>query len=299
MTVRKKVWFAIAVVLVFVACFALQRHTSTRELDGASEQYKRIVTMAPSTGEVVYAIGQGSKLVGVSRFMKYPKEADSLAKVGGYLDVDFEALLRLEPDLVILLEAQSALQSKLEKLGIATLSVNHMSVGGILESIGQIGECIGAAGESNKLVEEIEGRMQGIAVGHVDQEKRKVLISIGRTRGEGKVQSITAAGSDGYHQELISRLGAQNAYAGMEAFPQLNREHLLRMNPDVIIDMVNTQGARDIGVDKILADWSALPELKAVQNGHVYVLAGDKHFIPGPRFIETLEWLSAKLEELD
>ena len=124
-----------------------------------------------------------------------------------------------------------------------------------------------------------------------------VLLSIGREFGEGKVLSLTAAGASGYHQELLVLLHTDNAYRGAEPFPKLTLEHLILANPDVIIDMVNSKDAEAVGVDQIKADWLAHPELKAVRNGRVYVLVGDQHFVPGPRFIETLEWLAEHLLE--
>ena len=101
----------VGVSLLIVACF-LGSYWLRRGNEGQSKTVgsdAKIVTMAPSSGEVVFALGLGDQLVGVSRFAKYPPEVADIAKVGGYLDVDLEANVRLKPDVVVLLKEQADL----------------------------------------------------------------------------------------------------------------------------------------------------------------------------------------------
>ena len=253
----------------------------------------RIVSMAPSSCEVLYEIGLGDDVVGVSRFTTYPPEAVGKAKIGGYLDVDIEALVRLQPDVVVLLKEQQTLATQLEGMGMGTVLVDHMSVDGIMNSMRILGDTFHASEASNKARALLEERISKVEKQAQSEDAKTVLLSIGREFGHGKVNSLVAAGAAGYHQELLELANLENAYTGSENFPQLTREHILTLDPDVIIDMVNSKDAESIGVEKICADWMAHSELKAVQNGTVYILVGDKHFVPGPRFIDTLEWIHA------
>ena len=287
----KQLGVFLLILAIFLASYWL-RNDGVAESALAKSSETKIVAMAPSSGEVVFALGLGEQLVGVSRFAKYPPEVADIAKVGGYLDVDLEAIVRLKPDVVVLLKEQSELAKQLENLGMSTLMVDHMSVEGIIDSITKVGAKFDKVDEANALLESLDSRINAVKSGAQSKPHKRLLLSIGRELGVGKVTGLVAAGAGGYHQQLIEIAGYTNAYSGAENFPQLSREHLLRMNPELIIDMVNLRDSQVHGVDSILADWNSFPELSAVKNGKVFLLVGDAHFVPGPRFVSTLEWIA-------
>lgn len=292
MTLTKK----ISIGLLIVASFALSNwlREGMRDEDAhiAVEQ-ERIVTMAPSSGEVVFALELGDNVVGVSRFAKFPPEVLDKAKIGGYLDVDLEAIIRLKPSAVVLLKEQADLAEQMQQFGMDTLLVDHMSIEGILDSITKVGTRFGRQREADALKQSLTDRIEKVRKSTEANPRKKLMLSIGRDHGVGKVAGVVAAGAGGYHQQLLEIAGYENAYQGIENFPQLSRENLIRMNPDVIVDMVNSQDADSIGVEKIMADWQTHKELTAVQQGNVFLLVGDQHFVPGPRFADTLEWLAS------
>ncbi|MFD2158276.1 ABC transporter substrate-binding protein [Rubritalea tangerina] len=281
----KRVILGLLALSLFVVSYHLRQQ---RSVSGGGAD-ATIVCMAPSSGEVVFALGLGDQVVGVSSFAKYPKEALAKPKVGGYLDVDLEAIVRLKPQVVVLLKEQADLAEQIEGLGMGTLLVDHMSVEGILDSITKVGERFDRVDEAGSMRKELEAAVRSARA--LGSSGKRVLMSIGREHGSGKIKGVVAAGAGGYHQELLDIAGFTNAYEGEENFPQLSREHLVRMNPDIIIDMVNQEDADRIGVEKLLSEWQSNDTLDAVRNGRVYLLVGDKHFVPGPRFIDTLEWL--------
>lgn len=287
----KQLGIFLLILAIFLASYWL-RNDGAAESAPAETSETKIVAMAPSSGEVVFALGLGEQLVGVSRFAKYPPEVADIAKVGGYLDVDLEAIVRLKPDVVVLLKEQSELAKQLENLGMSTLMVDHMSVEGIIDSITQVGKKFDKVDEANALLESLDSRINVVKAGAQSRQDKRLLLSIGRELGVGKVTGVVAAGAGGYHQQLIELAGYTNAYSGAENFPQLSREHLLRMNPEIIIDMVNLRDSQAHGVENIMADWNSYPELSAVKNGKVFLLVGDAHFVPGPRFVSTLEWIA-------
>jgi iron complex transport system substrate-binding protein len=283
---------------VFLGSYFLKQGLQSSK-NATSEEIseERIITMAPSSGEVIFALGLEGQLVGVSRFMRYPESAKYIPKIGGYLDVDLEALVRLKPTSVVLLEEQGELAKQLTQLGIQCVDVNHMSLEGIEASITKLGKVFGRENEARQLVEQLEKSTGEAKNSGTGKSELSVLISFGRDSEGGGL--LTAAGAEGYHQELLKVIGVKNAYSGAESFPQLNREHLIRMNPDVIIDLYNTADFRSIGEETIQKGWSEMNSLKAVQTNNVHVLGGDVHFIPGPRFVETLEAIATIVEEYD
>ena len=287
----KQVGIFLLILAIFLASYWLRNHGGVEPAPAETSETK-IVAMAPSSGEVVFALALGEQLVGVSRFAKYPPEVAGIAKVGGYLDVDLEAIVRLKPHVVVLLKEQSELAKQLENLGMSTLMVDHMSVEGIIDSITKVGAKFDKVDEANALLESLDSRINAVKARAQSKPHKRLLLSIGRELGVGKVTGVVAAGAGGYHQQLIEIAGYTNAYSGAENFPQLSREHLLRMNPELIIDMVNLRDSQVHGVDSILADWNSFPELSAVKNGKVFLLVGDAHFVPGPRFVSTLEWIA-------
>jgi len=290
MKYAKTIGISLLVLAVFLGSYCLRQGKVNEPQELAFEA--KIVTMAPSSGEVVFALGLGDQVVGVSRFAKYPPEVVDIAKVGGYLDVDLEAIVRLQPDTVILLKEQSDLAKQIENLGMSTLLVDHMSVEGIMDSISKVGERFGKVEEARILRESLEQRIDRVRTAGQSKQHKKLLLSIGRELGVGKVTGVVAAGAGGYHQQMLEIAGYTNAYSGNENFPQLSREHLIRMNPEIIIDMVNTRDAQAIGIEKIQADWKSHSELAAVKNAKVFLLVGDENFIPSPRFVSTLEWIA-------
>lgn len=283
------------VVAIFLGSYfirrALERSVQTAPTQNEHADYpQRIVALAPSLVEVVYQLELDGRLVGISRFCKYPEDAATKPVVGGYLDLDFEALLKLEPDCVILLEEQNLLADRLHELGIKTLIIDHASTSGILSSIHVIGANFGKASSADNLMAGLQERIKKIDNrAQIKPNKPRVLVCISRDTSSSQPERIIAAGNAGVHQEYITMAGGTNAYQGNIAFPTISREKLLQINPDIIIELISADTLKDIGRTKLLQQWASYPELKAVQNQKIIFLHENKHMIPGPRFVDTLE----------
>lgn len=258
--------------------------------DEHADYPQRIVALAPSLVEVVYQLKLDDRLVGISRFCKYPEDVTTKPVVGGYLDLDFEALLKLEPDCVILLEEQNLLAGRLHELGIKTLVIDHASTSGILSSIEVIGTNFGKGSVADDIMAGLQEHIKIIAErAQKTPNNPRVLVCISRDTSSPQPDRIIAAGNAGVHQEYITMAGGTNAYQGTIAFPSISREKLLQINPDIIIDLISADTLRDIGRTQLLKQWSSYPELKAVQHQKIIFLHENKHMIPGPRFVDTLE----------
>ncbi len=251
---------------------------------------QRIVALSPSIVEIIYLLGLDDHLVGVPRYSNYPLEAKEKPSVGGYIDLHYEKLISLQPDCIILLKEQGSLAIKLKQLGIHTISVNHDDTEGITESINIIGNELGRQEEANKIVSGINSAVNKQASRHQNTPNQpRVLISISRDTTADYPTQLIIAGSAGFHRELVHMVGARNAYQGPISFPMFSREKLIQLDPDIIIDLVNTETWNKLGKQRLLDQWNSYQELQAVKNQRVIIIHGDQHLIPGPRFPQTLE----------
>ncbi len=292
---RQAYWpllFGIAATLVLSGCTAKTARQLTNEAQAAIPQTacKRIVSLSPSITEVVYALHLDGQLVGVTRYDRYPPAVRQKASVGGYIDPDKEALIRLHPDLVLLRGEQEALQAQIQELGIPTLSVEHRTVPGILASIPAIGKTCRIEAAADRLAQTLTQRITAIQqqATHTKLHPR-VLISIDTQIRDGGVRSIYTAGNDGFYSWLITNAGGQNAIQTIQkGFFLISGESLLRLNPDVIIDLSAANVAQTGTSVSTLPAWQHMTGLKAVQMHHVYALYEDYLTIPGPRLVESL-----------
>ncbi len=253
----------------------------------------RIVSLAPSITETLFAIGAGNRVAGVTRFCVYPPEVKTKPNVGGFLDPNYEAIVALKPDLVVLLPSHGQSESYLKGLGLRVLSVKNEPVEEIFRTIATLGTVCGASKTADSLAASLRDRMRVVSERTYSLPKTRVLVSAGRTAGTGSLGSVYAAGPGTYYDEIITLAGGENAYRGRAiAYPELSAEAVIRLDPEVIIDLVPDLGSRGLTAEKVRDDWKTLLEVRAVKNGRVHVLTGDYTTVPGPRFILLLEDLA-------
>jgi iron complex transport system substrate-binding protein len=262
--------------------------------------YLRIVSLAPSITENLYVLGMMNRVVGVTRYCDYPPEALDKAKVGGYYDPNYEAILALEPDLIIMLAEDEAPRKHLAELGFNIVVVDNKSIEGILSSIETIGDACGVAQKAKAVTNDLRARMKRLEEKTAGLPHPRVMISVWRDTGTGTLEDVNISGKEGFYDEMIERLGGVNVYSGRVPFPIVSDEGILRMNPDVIIDIVPDLKDRGLDSETIAGDWESVPRVNAVKNHRVYVLGGDYVAVPGPRFILIMERMArAMYPELD
>ncbi|MGL6226805.1 MAG: ABC transporter substrate-binding protein [Thermoguttaceae bacterium] len=260
-----------------------------------NQQPQRIVSTTPSCTELLFSLDLGDRVIGTSRFCLFPKEARNRPKVGGLLDRDDEAILRLNPDLVLELEENTDSCNQLRHFGIEVLTVNHKSIDGILESFLTVGNRFGGETQlrAQLLHNQIVQDLSNIQTKTADKQPTRVLIVLGREKNAGQLLSIMVAGNNPFFAKAIELAGGTNvAGSAPIPFPTITPEEILRMNPDVIIDIGSritgeeageTQSAID---EQNRKDWNQLGNgVNAVRNNRVHVISDDYTYIPGPRFI--------------
>jgi iron complex transport system substrate-binding protein len=257
--------------------------------------HKRIISLAPSITETLYALGLMDQVVGVTRYCDYPPEALTKTEIGGYYDPNYEAIVALEPDLIIMLAEHEEPRKHLADLGYNIIVVNHTSIQGILRSFELIGEACGVLPKARSIVEDIRARMHRIREKTEGLPSPRVMISIGRNMGSGTLKDVYISGKEGFYDEMIEFMGAVNAYEGDVAFPVVSGEGIIRMNPEVIIDMVPDIEEHGWDPQMICREWDALSQVDAVKNHRVYVFGEDYVVVPGPRFILIMEKMARVL----
>ena len=256
--------------------------------------YQRIISLAPSITEVLYALDLGDRVEGVTQYCVYPEEAQSKPRIGAHYDTNYEAILNLDPDLIVLLPVSTDAQLRFDELGLNTLTADHRTLDGILESIGAIAAACQVPDRADRLLSDIHRRMDFVRAKTSGLDRPTILISAGRSKGTGKLEEVYAAGRGQWYDDVIDMAGGQNVFVeeGIP-FPSVTGEALVRLNPDVIVEMA--QESEGVSVESIIGDWSALPEISAVRNGRIYVIAKDYATIPGPRFVNVVEDLARLL----
>jgi iron complex transport system substrate-binding protein len=292
---RKTVlWLVIAA--SFAASLAGRRYLPSGpvslEASGASGSapVERIVSMAPSITEVLFALGLGEKVKGVTRYCDYPPEALSRPRVGGYLDPNYEAVLALQPDLVIILAEQAERISFFEELNLRCLVVDQSGVEGIQRSVLQIGRACGAGPLAEELAGKLRARIERVRARTAGLPRPGVMVTVGRNLTHDSLKDLYISGRDGYYDELIGMAGGVNVYRERTvAFPTVSAEGIRELDPAVIIDMIPDLDKSGADTAACRRAWDFASGVAAVDSGRVYVFGEDYVVRPGPRFILLLE----------
>lgn len=287
--------------IAWLGCGAAYAESGDAAPDKSAQQ---LVSLAPSLTEIVFALGAGKQLVGVTRYCDYPKEATTLPKVGGFADPHIEAIVALQPGLVLVLRDQQSIQQRLSRLGVEVLVLRHHTLEDIYQSIKTIGARLDLAATANALVLSMKERVAQITAAIPQQKRPRVLISVGGHAGPTKLETVYAAGNPTFYGELVRLAGGANAYTGNIEYGKLSAEAVLTLNPDVILELlpnsanpvtVTEEGVTVTGDKRVtvteerLAAWREFPRLKAVQQQRVHVLTDEFIVNPGPRVVQTLE----------
>jgi iron complex transport system substrate-binding protein len=250
---------------------------------------QRIVSTAPNITEILYALGLGDRVVGVTTYCHYPPEVRNKPKIGPFIRPDLEAIVALRPDLVIIQKNPIQLYPRLKGVGQNVLEIDHDTVANIYLSIEQIAAAAGVVERGRALRSRIESELENIRRRTSRFPPRKVLFVVGRTTNT--IEGIVAVGGASYLNDLLSTAGGKNILAdSMAAYPKVPTEEILARNPEVVIDMgdmTDTDAASHERQRVVVALWNRYPMLKAVRERRVYAVASDIYVVPGPRIVDA------------
>ena len=285
-------------VAVWIALIAIAGCGAPPTAPGSDQAPRRIVSMAPSVTEILFALGLGDRVVGVTRYCDFPLQATTLKTVGGYLDPSYEAILTLRPDLVILVQSHGEVERRLDDLGIATLRTDQERLAGVVESIRVIATRCGVADRGERLVDQIQSRLDAVRAAVAGRAPVRTLVSVGRSAARGPVTSVWTAGPGTFYADALAIAGGVNVVGERGvAYPEIGREGLLVLDPDVIVEVVPGRGPAAVEPGTVLAEWAGFDALRAVAAGRVEVLSGDAYVRPGPRIVELVEAMARALHQ--
>ncbi|HSU88135.1 MAG TPA: cobalamin-binding protein [Terriglobia bacterium] len=246
----------------------------------------RIVSVAPSITEILFALGAGDQVVGDTTYCNFPEAAKTKSKVGGYTTPSLEAILALRPDQVIMMKNRPDVAQKLRQTGIDVVELQPENLAGIYESIQVIAGKIGVPARGQALIQSIRKQLEGLSTGTTGP-KPKVLFIVGRT--PGTTADLIAVGRGSYLNELIGLAGGENILADTTVpYPKANMEEIIRRNPDVIIDMGHSEMVSQSQKQAVKQLWKKYPFLRAVQRDAVFPISADYFVTPGPRVVQAV-----------
>ena len=241
---------------------------------------QRVVSLAPSVTETLFALGFGSRLVGVTTYCDYPAAARRLPKIGGFINPSLEAIVDKRPDLVIgVRDSSHPVKTKeIENLGIKVVLISVTSLDDILNSFRSIARLLGNPEAGDRLVHKVTRQFEEVKKRVAPAPRRSTLLVVG-------LRPLVAVGGKNFVDELITLAGGENI-AGNAAQPWLNLpdEYVVAKAPQVIIraGMGSERGAST-------KYWADLKSIPAVRDGRVYSYPSDKILRPGPRVGEGLD----------
>jgi iron complex transport system substrate-binding protein len=243
---------------------------------------ERIVSLSPASTEILFALGLGDKVVGVTGYCNYPSEAKTRTIIGGYTTISTEKIVALQPDLVIGSTGNGKDNiDHLRKLGLTVVCLDPDSVEGTFHAIRTVGTAAGA--EPDSLISSMQQRIRNVS-----------------TLGGLRVAHIMStdpfwvSGAGTFQDELITLAGGKNAFSGVDGWGSVSLEALLVADPDIILTDSGS-GMEDYGENRLKQQIESDPRLQtlsAVRNGRVYVMNSDIFDRGGPRLADALEALS-------
>ncbi|MDF1589146.1 MAG: helical backbone metal receptor [Gammaproteobacteria bacterium] len=251
---------------------------------------QRIISIAPSITESLFALGVGDRVIAVSDYCDYPSQVATLPKVGGFLDPNLEAILALQPDLVILLENQTRAVEQLKQLNIKTLTVRNETLATIKNTLIRIGQQTDHLKQAQKIMTEMDQKIAFINGKIKGLNRPKVMVTIGHSLAEQQVKTIYISGQHDFYNDLITLAGGQNVYSkSTPKVPSLSLEGLLTLNPDVIIDIFPEADDHNSDLTKVKQQWQSLGYINAIQQNRVHIIEQSYATIPGPRIMLLLD----------
>jgi iron complex transport system substrate-binding protein len=280
-------------ILAFAACRnetpQVAQKEATREITDdlgrnvrVPEKVERAVSLAPNLTENIFAVGAGSKLVGVTTFCNYPEEAKKIQKIGDTMNPNMETIIALKPQIVFVSTASQIenFTKQLESQNIAVFVTNPKNLDDVLKNLRELGDIFGTERQTTELLNNLQLRIIELDEQVKNKPKVKTFVQISK-------EPLFTIGKDSFLTEIIERAGGISVTKTVEtAYPKLSKETALALNPDAIILSDSEDNKEPNEVFK---------NSNAVKNGKVFKINADLLSRPGPRIIDALELIAKDL----
>lgn len=242
---------------------------------------KRVISLAPSHTELVFALGGGERLVGRTPACDFPPAAARVPPVGNLFPPDYERIVGAAPDLVLMLDGQVDVRRRLEAQGLTVAVVQPRKLADIADALRLVGRLLGVDGDrpAARFAAELKALARTPAA-----DAPRIFYEVG-------ADPLFGAGPSGFIGDLIQRAGARNALSGDSEWPRVSTEQLIAGAPDLIL--VGDAARRDRVLTEPPPGWAALP---AVKRRRVLAVPDPDLFNrPGPRVLDALRWLAGEV----
>jgi iron complex transport system substrate-binding protein len=249
-------------------------------------EVRRIVSLAPNLTETVYALGAGDHLVGDTTFCDTPPAAKLKPHVGGPQDANVEAIVALRPDLVFatMINREETVDA-LTHLGIPVYTTDPHTVRGLIDSIGRMGELIGARERGGALVTKLEGQLHALQARLAGVPPVPALFVVW-------LDPLITVGQNTFIADALRYAGARSVISSKQSWPQISLEEVVRLRPSYIV-LAGHTGEEGQTLEN-LRSRQVWKELDAVKSGHVVVIS-DEINRPSPALVDSIEQLAHEL----
>lgn len=276
-TTRKFFAFHLIVLCLWLVIF--------QEVHAASQ---RVISTSPAITEILFAIGAGDRVVGVTDFCNYPKQACRLPSIGGPLNPSTETWITLKPDLIIIQEDSEVIQKNAKIFEIPSLTVSVNNLNNILNSIQIIADSLHMPQAGHQLAIKIKTKIEGYRTHLKKIKPRQVLMLLSDTNDPSR--DLYAVGRDTFLNELLTIAGGENVLPDtMARYPKVSKEYIIAKSPEIIIEVGPKS---NLSKEETLArkkTWGKFSTLRAVKDDKLYFISADYILIPGPRLLNILD----------
>ncbi len=265
--------------LLFLCCFFLLSLNAS-----AQDRPLRLVSLAPSLTEMIFAIGADESLIGLTDQCVFPPEALALPRVGDFTRPDPLAVDLLQPDLVLMLAEHLPDERFFQTMRTRYEALDNRTFDGVLDALTRLGDITGKPYEAGRIRDELQASLL-LPAGYDQATAPTMLLIISREYGAGEIANATVVGQDRLYDRLITSVGFRNAYDGDVDYPTLTAEQIALLNPDIIVEgLYTTPGSASIH-SAAVRDWLPLARLDAARSNRIYYIRSDYVFVPGPRMV--------------
>ena len=252
---------------------------------------RTIVSLVPSATDVLFDIGAGDRIVGVTRFCRWPPQAASKEIVGGFADLNIERIVALRPDAVVEVASFPKALEQLRGAGLPVQEIRVLRLADALDQYGILGRLVGREHEAAAARRRLEDGMAREAARWKDAPR--VRVALVTERLAANPQDVYVAGETSFISELAARVGGVNVFSDLgKDFAKVSPEDFVTRAPDVILELNSVAPPSD---GEALAAWSKLPAIPAVASKRVRVLSQDFLLAPGSRMDQSLRVLGEAL----
>lgn len=254
----------------------------------------RVVSLVPNVTEMLFAVGAGSQVVGISSYDDFPPEAKSLPRVGALLDPDVERILSLRPDLVVVYGSQSDLEGRFGTAGIRVYPYRHGGIDSVLRAIGDLAALTGHHAQGDRVIRDVRAQLDAVRTRVRGKSRPRTMLVMGRDAGS--LRGVYVSGGVGFLHELLDVAGGDDAFGDIKReATQPSNETMIVRAPQVIIELHPGEQPAPDTLRKERAVWNGLLSVPAVRAGRVHLLYGGYLLAAGPRLAQAAETLARVL----